>query len=220
VSAVSEGDGTFAVLPVKGFDSAKARLADSLDSDTRQRLAEAMLEDVLSALDQSRMLGGRILVTGDDRAASIAWAHDWEVVPDPGGIGHSGAALLGIEAALGEGARRVVLLPGDCPLLDARELDQLLATIPDEGVAIVRDRHLTGTNALVISPPGAIEPAFGEGSAERHRDLAREAGVLSSFEDLSSLALDIDEPTDLVALEAKLEAGMPGARATARVIGG
>jgi len=219
VTGNPDGVGTAAVLPVKGFGAAKARLAESVDPGTREKLAEAMLEDVLSALDESRMLSGRIVVTADERAASIARSHGWQVVPDPGGIGHSAAALLGVDVAVGEGAGRVVLLPGDCPLLDARELDQLLSSIPDEGVAIVRDRHLTGTNAMVISPPGAIEPAFGEGSAERHRELARKAGVLSSFEDLPSLALDVDEPTDLVALTAKLEAGAPGASATAKVLG-
>lgn len=210
---------TAAILPVKEFGEAKVRLADSVDAGTREKLAEAMLEDVISALDESRMLSDRIVVTADERAESLARAHSWRVVDDPGGIGHSGAALLGIEAALGNRAERVVLLPGDCPLLDPRELDHLLATIPDEGVAIVRDRHLTGTNALVISPPGAIEPAFGEGSAERHRVLAREAGILSSFEDLPSLALDLDEPGDLVALTTSLESGSGRARATAKVLG-
>ena len=210
---------TAAILPVKEFGEAKVRLADSVDAGTREKLAEAMLEDVISALDESRMLSDRIVVTADERAGSLARAHSWRVVDDPGGIGHSGAALLGIEAALGNRAERVVLLPGDCPLLDPRELDHLLATIPDEGVAIVRDRQLTGTNALVISPPGAIEPAFGEGSAERHRVLAREAGILSSFEDLPSLALDLDEPGDLVALTTSLESGSGRARATAKVLG-
>lgn len=210
---------TAAILPVKEFGEAKVRLADSVDAGTREKLAEAMLEDVISALDESRMLSDRIVVTADERAESLARAHSWRVVDDPGGIGHSGAALLGIEAALGNRAERVVLLPGDCPLLDPRELDHLLATIPDEGVAIVRDRHLTGTNALVISPPGAIEPAFGDGSAERHRVLAREAGILSSFEDLPSLALDLDEPGDLVALTTSLESGSGRARATAKVLG-
>lgn len=210
---------TAAILPVKDFGEAKVRLASSVDAGTREKLAEAMLEDVISALDESRTLSDRIIVTADERAASMARSHGWRVVDDPGGIGHSRAALLGIEAALVNQAERVVLLPGDCPLFDPRELDHLLATIPDEGVAIVRDRHLTGTNALVISPPEAIEPAFGEGSAERHRVLAREAGVLSSFEDLPSLALDLDEPADLVALTTSLEAGSSRARATAKVLG-
>ena len=49
---------------------------------------------------------------------------------------------------------------------------------PDEArrsadVVIVPDRHGTGTNALVLSPPDAIVPAFGEGSKARHVEAAR-----------------------------------------------
>ena len=127
--------------------------------------------------------------------------------------------MIGTDAAVEAGAERVLLLAGDCPLLNPREIDRLLTAVPDEGVAIVRDRHGTGTNALLISPPRAIEPSFGEGSAERHLRIAREAGVSASFEDLPSLALDIDEPADLVALTMKLESGVGGARKTARVLG-
>lgn len=216
---IEQAPNTFAVIPVKRFEEAKERLAGPVDAGTRSRLAEAMLEDVLAELDGSRMLFGRIVVTSDERAAGIARAHGCQVVDDSGSTGHSEAASIGTEAAIEAGAERVLLLAGDCPLLNSREIDNLLTSVPDECVAIVRDRHRTGTNALLIAPPKAIEPAFGEGSAERHRQIAREAGVLASFEDLPSLELDIDEPADLVALTMKLEAGASGARKTAKVLG-
>lgn len=210
---------TIAVIPVKRFDLAKERLEGSLDPQTRSKLAEAMLEDVMDSLDRSRMIFGRIVVTSDERAAAIARAHGCQVIDDTGTTGHSEAAVIGSQAAVEAGAERVLMLAGDCPLLDSREVDHLLASVPDQGVAIVRDRHRTGTNALLLSPPDAIEPAFGEGSAERHRLIAREAGFLTSFEDLPSLALDIDEPADLIALTTKLESGVSGARKTAKVLG-
>ena len=210
---------TIAVIPVKGFGEAKERLAGPVDPETRAKLAQAMLDDVLTALAGSRMTFGTIVVTSDDTAAGIARSFGCTVVDDSGSEGHSGAAMIGTNAAVEAGAERVLLLAGDCPLLNPREIDRLLTAVPDEGVAIVRDRHGTGTNALLISPPRAIEPSFGEGSAERHLRIAREAGVSASFEDLPSLALDIDEPADLVALTMKLESGVGGARKTARVLG-
>ena len=39
------------------------------------------------------------------------------------------------------------------------------------------DRHGTGTNALLLTPPDVIAPSFGAGSRERHERLAREAGA-------------------------------------------
>ena len=72
--------------------------------------------------------------------------------------------------------------------------------MPERYVAVVPDRHGTGTNALVLSPPDAIRPAFGEGSRDRHVAAAREAGIPFAVEELPSLALDLDTPADLVAL--------------------
>lgn len=210
---------TIAVIPVKRFDRAKERLAASIDPETRSRLAEAMLEDVLDSLDDSRMVFGRIVITSDEGAAGIARNHGCQVIDDTGTTTHSEAAMLGVPAAVEAGAERVLLLAGDCPLMNPREIDYLLTSVPERAVAIVRDRHRTGTNALLLSPPDAIEPSFGEGSAERHRRIAREAGFLTSFEDLPSLALDIDEPADLIALTTKLEAGVSGAVKTAKVLG-
>lgn len=136
-----------------------------------------------------------------------------------GSGGHSNAALAGIARAEVEGASCVVLLPGDCPLLEPRELDRLLTGVPERYVAVVPDRHGTGTNGLVLSPPGAIRPAFGEGSCARHVAAARQAGVPYAVEELASLALDLDTPADVVALTRVLEAGSDRARRTAKALG-
>ena len=131
----------------------------------------------------------------------------------------SAAALAGTARALELGAACAVLLPGDCPLLDPRELERLLTGMPERFVAIVPDRHGTGTNALALAPPGAIRPAFGEGSCARHVVAAREAGTPYAIEELPSLALDLDTPADVVALTRAL-AEQPGrAKRTAKALG-
>ena len=211
---------TFAVLPVKDPDSAKSRMAAAMDGARRRDLVEAMLEDTLEALSGSRMLFGTLVVTGDEAIAAIATGFGCQVVDDPPEGGHSEAALAGTEVARGYGAERVLLLPGDCPLLNPREIDRLLGSVPERFVAIVPDRHGTGTNALLLSPPDAIEPAFGEGSAQRHLGLARKGGIPAGIEELPSLALDLDTPADIVALETKLQAGVGGAKKTEKALDG
>ena len=141
------------------------------------------------------------------------------MLPDPADEGHSVAALAGIARAEADHAECVVLLPGDCPLLDPRELDRLLTGLPANYVAIVPDRHGTGTNALVLAPPAAIQPAFGEGSCARHVAAARGAGIPFGVEELPSLALDLDTPADVVALTRELASGSKRARRTARALG-
>ena len=99
-----------------------------------------------------------------------------------------------------------MLLPGDCPLLDPRELDRLLT-----GVARAPTSRSSPTATAPAPtrsssrPPDAIRPAFGEGSRERHVAAAREAGVPYGVEAVPSLALDLDTPADIIALTTALE---------------
>lgn len=210
---------TVAILPVKGFATAKRRLTSGLSPEQRQMLAEAMFCDVLAALGQSDAIDEVLVVTRGTRAREIAAEFGVEAQPDEE-RGHNAAALLGIGRAIERGAHRALLVPGDCPALDPSELDQLLARPASApSVLIVPDRHRTGTNALVLTPPGALAPSFGPGSCERHQREARDAGVRHEVVDVPSLATDVDTPEDLDALEASLgPANTRAAAATRRVI--
>jgi 2-phospho-L-lactate guanylyltransferase len=208
-----------AILPVKRFGAAKQRLAAGLDEARRAELVAAMLADVLEAIGGARSIERTIVVSSEPRAIELAAAAGAELVADPDEGGHSGAALAGIARAQGLGARCVILLPGDCPLLDPRELERLLTGMPERYVAVVPDRHGTGTNALALTPPDAIRPSFGEGSCARHVAAAREAGVPFAVEELSSLALDLDTPADVVALTRVLAARRGRAKQTAKAFG-
>ena len=207
---------TFAVLPVKRFDDAKQRLGETLRSGTRRALAEAMLTDVLTALRRARRVDGVVVVTSEHGAEALARAHDARTIRDPDEPGHNPAATAGVRWAIEQGARRALLVPGDCPALDPTEVDDLLLAHPhDEArVTIVPDRHGTGTNALVLCPPDAIRPSFGPGSRARHEALAREAGAECRIAEPPSLVLDIDTVEDLAVLRTALDARTGGAAHT------
>lgn len=208
-----------AVLPVKRFDAAKQRLAAGLDRERRRELAAAMVADVLEAIGSARAIDRTIVVTGDPIAQELASKAGAEVVPDPEDAGHVQAAQAGIARAEVEGAERVVLLAGDCPLLEPRELDWLLTGVPERYVGIVPDRHGSGTNALLLSPPDAIIPAFGEGSRDKHIEAARRAEIPFGIEELPSIELDLDTPADVIALTRELESRPGRARRTAKALG-
>jgi 2-phospho-L-lactate guanylyltransferase len=208
-----------AVLPVKRFGAAKQRMAGGITGGQRRDLAEAMVADVLEAIGSARAIERTIVVTGDPIAQELAAAADAEVVPDPEDAGHVQAAQAGIARAEADGAERVVLLAGDCPLLDPRELDSLLTGVPGNYVGVVPDRHGTGTNALLLSPPDAIVPAFGEGSRDRHVEAARRAGIPFGIEELPSIELDLDTPADVIALTRELEKQPGRAKRTAKALG-
>jgi len=180
-----------------------------------------MLADVLAATSSAGLIERVIVVTGERRAERIALSGEpgrsgpLEVLRDPRDIGHSEAATLGIVRAQALGASCVVLLPGDCPLLDPAELDAALERMESGRVAIVPDRHGTGTNALLLSPPNAIAPAFGPGSSASHAYRAQRAGHVVAVERLDSLGLDVDTSDDLEVLAEALERAPHRAPATA-----
>lgn len=204
---------TIAILPVKSFGAAKQRLSESLDAETRRELAQAMFTDVLHALGRVQELDAVAVVTAEPLAEAVAKEEGVLVLRDTAQTGQSAAALIGIRHAEAECYGRVLLVPGDTPLLDTEELAGLMAG--DEAVVVVPDRHGTGTNALALTPPGAIEPSFGPGSCARHVAAAQRAGVPHRVQALSTLAIDVDTPDDLAALAAELELH-PGRAGTTR----
>jgi 2-phospho-L-lactate/phosphoenolpyruvate guanylyltransferase len=198
---------TIAILPVKSFASAKQRLSDALGTGSRQALAQAMFSDVLAALRRVPGLSSVVVVTADRVAEAAALGERVQVLRDTEQQGQSPAALIGIRHAQGLGFERVLLVPGDTPLVDPGEVAGLLRRGAEEqlGVVIVPDRHGEGTNALLLSPPDAIEPSFGPGSCERHSNAARAAGVACAVERVPTLELDVDTGQDLQVLAATLE---------------
>ncbi|MCW2989882.1 MAG: cofC [Solirubrobacterales bacterium] len=192
---------TLAVLPVKSFKAAKTRLAADLGLP-QPELAAEMAEGVLRALCASS-LAGVLVVTRERAVMDLADAVGAEIVEEEDLRGHSAAATLGIRRALELGAERVLLAAGDCPLLTTEEIDALLGRHSGDGVVILADRHGTGTNALLLTPPTAIPPSFGMGSRERHAELAHHRGTPWTVEDVPAFAYDVDTADDLAAVDAQ-----------------
>jgi 2-phospho-L-lactate guanylyltransferase len=206
---------TVAVLPMKSFARAKQRLRIELPEQDRRALVEAMFSDALVALGRAPALERVIVVSGDRVAQRIAGGYGAHVVEDDE-RGHNAAAGRGVAILLEEGVDRALLVPGDCPLLTPTDIDALLAyDIATPSALIVPDRHGTGTNALLLTPPDALAPSFGPDSLRRHLADAEAAGVHAAAVELDSLALDIDTPDDLEALQRRL-AGTHGGAAHTR----
>jgi 2-phospho-L-lactate guanylyltransferase len=207
---------TLAIVPIKSLVNAKQRLASALADGTRRTLVQAMFSDVLGALRRTQGVDAIAVVTDDTVAESLVSGDRVAVLPDGREDGQSQATAIGIAYAREHGFDRVILLPGDTPLMSPVEVEELLVrSARDEiGVAIVPDRHGTGTNALVITPPGAFDPSFGPGSLERHVNQARDGGVVYRVEHVPSLSLDIDTPDDLAALWQVVDESQRGAQRT------
>jgi 2-phospho-L-lactate/phosphoenolpyruvate guanylyltransferase len=215
---------TAAILPVKRFVAAKSRLGASIADPLRLQLARAMVDDVLLALSQTPSIELTIVITRERALLETGREHGVLLVADAAEDGQSAAVTLGVRRALAEGIEQVLCIPGDCPALDPAELESLLASSAaratgEAEVVIVPDRHGTGTNGLLLTPPDAIAPSFGPDSCERHRALALAVGVECRVERPASLLLDIDTGADLAALRDRLAAANARALRTRAVLG-
>jgi 2-phospho-L-lactate guanylyltransferase len=194
---------TTAIVPVKGLSIANGRLDGTLTQDERNQLAEALFLDLIVKLPRSRCIDDVLIVTAD---ASIARQARWfghQVLVQDADEGHSEAAAAGARAAMAEGAKRVAMLPVDCPMLDTDELDAHIGRSP-RTVLIIPDRHGTGTNGLVLAPPDVFAPAFGPDSCARHVSRARGSGISFALEAVESMGLDLDTPEDYTLLRDRL----------------
>ena len=194
---------TAAILPVKSFGAAKQRLGSLLGSGSRNALAQAMFQDVLASLRKVQGIE-RIVIVASEPTVEFAADEQVVVIEDEVNDGQSPAALAGIRWAVASGFERVLLVPGDTPLLASAEIDALLAEAPEQ-VVIVPDRHGTGTNGLLLQPPEAIEPSFGPDSLQRHVAAAEAAGVAHRVERVPSLVFDVDTSDDLAVVAEAIE---------------
>ena len=203
---MSAGPGDLCVIvPVKSLGEAKSRLAAVLTPPQRASLVLAMLEDVLIAARAAHD-GPLLLVTPDEEYAPAAERAGAELIADEGG-GYNAAVAQALAAAAAREAGAALLLPADQPRAQPSELRIAIEALDEASVVVAPSRD-GGTGLLGLRPPGAIAPAFGLGSAARHRALGEAAGLAVDWLELPSLWDDVDEVGHL------LEGGAPLGEAT------
>jgi len=182
-----------AVVPVKGRDGAKTRLAPLLQPEERTRLVHDMLERVLGACAEATAITGTLLVTPDPGFAPAGV----DVLRDEG-TGHSDAIALALADERARPGALVVM--ADCPLVRAESLDALAAAADPLALAPSRDG---GVNALALRTVNGFVPPFGV-VWEETVEAARKAGLAAAVLDDPLLALDVDRPEDYEAMLACL----------------
>jgi 2-phospho-L-lactate guanylyltransferase len=191
----------WAIVPVKPFLEAKARLAPVLDENERARLARLMLEDVLAALCASRhLLAGVLVPTADGLAAEIARRMGAVPIAEESAFGLNPAIERAVSALKTRPDDGVIVVPADLPQLSVATVERIVDTIDTPAaVALVPALADGGTNLLASRPIGVIPPLFGLQSFWRHGEAARHAGARTTIVRGTELEQDIDRPEDLVA---------------------
>ena len=188
------------LVPVKHLETAKQRLSPLLSAMERFALAEAMLQDVLAALDACRHREHVALVSGDARAHRLARQYGFAIIDDPNDPGETGAIELATQAAIERCAKFIMVLPADIPLITALEVDQIFDAALPTGTVLAPSASGRGTNAVLQRPPGLFPLRFGNDSFVPHLAAARATGKPVEVLRLAGIGVDIDEPADLADL--------------------
>jgi len=188
------------LVPVKHLETSKQRLSPLLSPAERFALAEAMLQDVLAALDVCSHREHVALVSGDARAHRQALQYEFRIIHDADDPGETGAIEMATRAAIDRGAEFTLVLPADIPLITASEVDQIFAAAPPEGTVLAPSASGRGTNAVLQRPPGLFPLRFGDDSFLPHLAAARATGKPVEVLRLPGIGVDIDEPADLADL--------------------
>lgn len=189
-----------ALIPVRGLQSGKTRLAGDLSPEARAALTARMLRQVIQAATDAPGADAVVVISPDPDALALARAIDPHIVPlvqASTAPGLNAAITAGRDWALERGAAALVVLFGDLPLLTSDDV-QRLVTAP-AAVVLASDRHGTGTNALRLrlDGNGAIySTSFGDESFPRHVAEAERLGLSVATVATPGTAHDLDTPDD------------------------
>jgi 2-phospho-L-lactate guanylyltransferase len=185
------------IVPHRGLEAAKTRLAPSLSPEERIMLVSQLLQRVLKV---TREMCDDVVVISPSRAlAEIVEPSGARLVVQRGMGLNEGLEQARFDALV-EDIGTLIVLHGDLPNLRASDVSVLAAALPDgdaPAVAIAPDRAGTGTNGLALRPPGVIRFRFGVSSFAAHLEEVQLAGVPLVAVNRAGLAFDLDTPEDL-----------------------
>jgi 2-phospho-L-lactate/phosphoenolpyruvate guanylyltransferase len=209
----------WAIVPLRGLESAKSRLAELLDAEERRDLVEELMKRTLRATADTDAIERTLVVSPDPEVLAMASPFGAESIEQPS-AGLNAGLRLAREVATARGATALLVVPADLPAVSPSSLGAFVAQAADAAkasraadrgrplVVLETDRHGSGTNVLLVSPPDAIDFSFGVGSRQAHRSATLAAG--GDYREVAGpLSLDLDTADDLILAESAESSGGP-----------
>jgi len=188
----------WAIVPVKPLRRGKSRLAGLLSEEQRTSLNRYLLEHTLTVLNKISGIEHTLVVSRDPAALALTRSMGGRTVLEDGAPQFNTALKRATIVAQAQGARAVLILPADLPLVEPSDLEVLLSKGTTPSVVVISpDRRLDGTNGLFINPAGLIDYDYGPGSFQRHCQRSKDAGAKLVVVNSERIGLDLDLPEDL-----------------------
>ncbi len=188
----------WAVVPIKGLTESKRRLSYYL-GDKKKLLVEALIQDVLSSMLQSRVFDKVYLISPDENVVSEARVKTVGFLAQAG-LGLNRAIEQANRLAVKENADSLTVVLADIPLAEPRDFEEVLKIGSDGHKAVLIPSLKGGTNVMLTRPPGLIRPSYGRWSYSKHLHQAQSRKLTTYSFSNSRVSFDVDTPSDLIEL--------------------
>jgi 2-phospho-L-lactate/phosphoenolpyruvate guanylyltransferase len=184
------------VIPMKSPKRSKQRLVGSLSDTARESLSLSLFENTLVFFQRHFPMLDVLVVSESLDVLALAQTYEANTLFDDGENGLNGALDFACDWVKQTGYDSMLIVPSDIAMLDPAEFVALMSAAGDTNVVIAVAKD-GGTNALLTSPPDAIQFEYGCDSAAVHQANALNNRLACRSLHLSNLALDIDQSEDL-----------------------
>ena len=190
----------YVIIPVKRLLESKSRLSLTLSLEERIKLTLHMLQDVVEAVKSSRKANETIVLGSDKEVEGVSKAFKARFIKDLEDELNK-SINFSTNLCIKEGAKTLLIIPADLPMLTAKDVDAIL---PEEAdgplVAIAPSRNGKGTNALLRRPPNIIPTRYGANSFQQHLAEACLRNAPVKIYKSIKVGLDIDSWEDIAEL--------------------
>ena len=192
----------WAIIPVRPTIEGKSRLSSVLNAEQRRDLNEFFFHHTMKIVCAVLPPAHCLVISQSPDLLHYATGLGVGTILEPGESGLNKALQQAAAEARARGATSILSISCDLPYLQASDLEAMLAASNGNNVVIAPDAPGEGTNALLMSPAGAIPYTYGLGSFAKHASAAEKASKKLVIIQRPGLANDIDTPEDLLAFKA------------------
>jgi len=186
---------TLSIIPVKDLDQTKTRLGSILDLRKRQVLTLEILYRTLQILRSSEEIEKILVLTPDPRV--LAFAEELGVMGlKEKGRGLNEALKQATQWSIHYHYEALLIIPSDIPFLQKDDIEAMIwAGLEEERIVVIApNEERSGTNALLVKPPGILKYCFGFDSFSRHQNQTFTRHFKVKVYSSTSIGFDLDYP--------------------------
>jgi len=183
------------VIPVKDLKYTKSRLKSILSLLERQTLTLRILSRTIEILKSLVPVRSILVLTPDERV--LALANHWGVLGlREEGRGLNRALTQATRWAVQQKFEAILVIPCDLPLLSRRDIEAIWElSAGEEDIAVMApNADRSGTNALLVKPPGILRYRFGKNSFSHYQTSVLAKQIHFRVYTSPSIEFDLDRP--------------------------